>query len=118
MELHVFISVACSLGQISFASQGNASFVFSFIYSYMFMSVVKMSILLPGENPESTNQESESKTTKEETDQSESTDKSNSKNDKLSDSPPKCSDKPPLPSKPVLPKPVILPKPDKPMQFG
>ncbi|XP_056011940.1 serine/threonine-protein kinase Nek1-like isoform X3 [Ostrea edulis] len=72
----------------------------------------------PGENPESTNQESESKTTKEETDQSESTDKSNSKNDKLSDSPPKCSDKPPLPSKPVLPKPVILPKPDKPMQFG
>ncbi|XP_062603660.1 serine/threonine-protein kinase Nek1-like [Saccostrea cucullata] len=71
------------------------------------------------ENPDSANQESESKTATEKTDQSESTEKTNSESDKLSDDQTKCVDKPPLPSKPVvLPKPVMLPKPDTPMQFG
>lgn len=69
------------------------------------------------EKADSSNTDSENKTTKQETDQSDDKEKSNSKTDKVDDQP-KCVDKPPLPSKPVvLPKPVKLSKPDTPKKF-
>lgn len=80
--------------------------------------VVKHYIPLAEEKADSSNTDSENKTTKQETDHLDNKEKSNSKTDKVDDQP-KCVDKPPLPSKPVvLPKPVKLSKPDTPKKFG
>lgn len=79
---------------------------------------MKHYIPLAEEKADSSNTDSENKTTKQETDQSDDKENSNFKTDKVDDQL-KCVAKPPLPSKPVvLPKPVKLSKPDTPKQFG